>query len=100
MFEKIPGNVQEDSGECLKRFRGMFQKIPGNVQEDTGTLTNPELTGLKDTLCILLRLKSRSVKGASHHPVFMGGRATISYMVFIRAYPKDEFSFAEVKTWG
>ena len=36
MFEKIPGNVQEDSGECSRVFRGMFEKIPGNVREDSG----------------------------------------------------------------
>ena len=36
MFEKIPGNVQEDSGECSSRFPGMFGKIPGNVQKDCG----------------------------------------------------------------
>ena len=43
MFEKIlgnvqenSGNVQEDSGECSKRFRGMFKKIPGNVRKDSG----------------------------------------------------------------
>ena len=32
----IPGNAQEDSGECSTRFRGMFQKIPGNVEKDSG----------------------------------------------------------------
>ena len=36
MLNKIPGNAQQDSGECSKRFRGMFKKIPGNVQEDSG----------------------------------------------------------------
>ena len=36
MFNNIPGNVQEDSGECSRRFRGMFEKIPGNVQKDSG----------------------------------------------------------------
>ena len=36
MFQKIPGNVEEDSGEYSRGFRGMFQKIPGNVQEDSG----------------------------------------------------------------
>ena len=36
MFEKIPGNVQDDSGECSRRFQGMFEKILGNVQEDSG----------------------------------------------------------------
>ena len=29
MFEKIPGNVNE------QRFREMLEKIPGNVQEDS-----------------------------------------------------------------
>ena len=36
MFNNIPGNVQEDSGECSRRFRGMFEKILGNVQKDSG----------------------------------------------------------------
>ena len=36
MFKKIPGNVQKDSGECSRRFRGMFKKIPWNVQENSG----------------------------------------------------------------
>ena len=36
MFPKIPVNVQEGSGECLKGFRGMFKKIPGNVRKDSG----------------------------------------------------------------
>ena len=36
MLKKIPGNVPKDSGECSKRFRGMFQKIPGNARKDSG----------------------------------------------------------------
>ena len=36
MFLKIPGNVEEDSGECSRRFQGMLKKIPGNVQSDSG----------------------------------------------------------------
>ena len=35
MFKRIPGNVQEGSGECSRRFRGMFEQISGNVQEDS-----------------------------------------------------------------
>ena len=41
MLQKFPGNVEEDSGnvqegsgECSRRFRGMFEEILGNVQED------------------------------------------------------------------
>ena len=30
-------------------------------------------------LCILLRLKSRSVRGASHHPIFMGNCPAIGH---------------------
>ena len=36
MFEETPENVEEDSGECSKKFGGMFEEIPGNVQEDSG----------------------------------------------------------------
>ena len=40
MFQKIPGNVEEDSGKCSRRFwgmfRGMFEKIPGNVRRYSG----------------------------------------------------------------
>ena len=35
-FFNILGNVQEDIGECSRRFRGMFKKIPGNVPGDSG----------------------------------------------------------------
>ena len=35
MLKKIPGNVQEDSGECRRRFRGMFRRILGNVRKDS-----------------------------------------------------------------
>ena len=38
MFQRIPGNVEEDSGECSRGFRGMFEEIPGNVQEDSGEI--------------------------------------------------------------
>ena len=34
MFEEIRGNVQEDSGECSKRFWGMLKKISGNLNLD------------------------------------------------------------------
>ena len=36
MFQRIPGNVEEDFGECSRRFWGMFKEIPGNAQEDFG----------------------------------------------------------------
>ena len=35
MFEKIPRNVQRDSGKCSRRFRGMLVKVPGNVGRDS-----------------------------------------------------------------
>ena len=36
MFQIIPGNFQEDSEECLKRFWGMFEEIQGNAHEGSG----------------------------------------------------------------
>ena len=47
MFQRIPGNVEEDSGGCSIRFRGdsggctrkfwgIFERIPGNVHKDSG----------------------------------------------------------------
>ena len=35
MFEKIQGNVINDSKKCSRRFRGMLLKIPGNAREDS-----------------------------------------------------------------
>ena len=34
MFQKIPGNVREGSGECSRRFRGMLKKILSNLNLD------------------------------------------------------------------
>ena len=31
MFKKIPENVLEDFGGCLRIFQGMLKKIPGNL---------------------------------------------------------------------
>ena len=36
MLNKIPGSAQQDSGECSTRIRGMLNKIPGNAQQDSG----------------------------------------------------------------
>ena len=62
MFKEIPRNVQEDSKECSKRFRGMYNKIPGNVRDDSGECSRRFLGRLKkisrnlnlDLLCEIL----------------------------------------------
>ena len=36
MLLKIPGNAQEDSGECSWRYREMLLKIAGKVAKDYG----------------------------------------------------------------
>ena len=46
-----------------------------------------------------LRLKSRSVREASHQPFFMGNCPTISHRFFSFIYPVDEFSLEEIRTW-
>ena len=38
MFEKIPRDVQEDSGECSRKFSAMLFKILGNVIKDSGNV--------------------------------------------------------------
>ena len=35
IFQKIPGNVSEDSGEYSKRFWGMSEKVLRDAQEDS-----------------------------------------------------------------
>ena len=39
---------------------------------------------------LLLRLKSRSVRVASHHPAFMGNCRTITHTFYSLIYPVDE----------
>ena len=34
MFEKIPGTVREDFGECSSTFWGMFKIFPGILNVD------------------------------------------------------------------
>ena len=36
MLKEILANVQEESGECSRRFWKMFKEIQGNVQKDSG----------------------------------------------------------------
>ena len=36
---------------------------------------------IKIVFCLLLQLKSRSARGASHHPIFMGNCTTINQML-------------------
>ena len=36
MFQKTPGNAQEDSEDFSKRFRGMFKRISGMIEKIAG----------------------------------------------------------------
>ena len=49
------------------------------------------------TLCLLLRLKFRSTRGASHHPAFMGTCQTISHTPHSSTYPVDEGSNVRIQ---
>ena len=51
-------------------------------------------------LCLLLRLKCWSARGASQHLAFTGNCTTISHMFFSLIYPVDEFSLKEMRMWG
>ena len=34
-YFNIPGNIEQYSDKCSRRFRGMFEEVLGNVQEDS-----------------------------------------------------------------
>ena len=63
MLKKIPGNVRRDSGECLKRFRGMFEEIPGNVPEDSGECWQRFSRMLKKIERLIMQLNENRIKG-------------------------------------
>ena len=63
MFEKIPGNVRRDSGECSKRFWGMFKKIPGNAQEDSEECWQRFSKILKKIERFIMQLNENRIKG-------------------------------------
>ena len=50
--------------------------------------------------CLLLRQRSRSAWGASHHSAFIGNCPTISHTFFSLIYQVYEFSLKEKRTWG
>ena len=33
MFQRTPGNVEKDSGECSRGFRGMFKRFRGMLKK-------------------------------------------------------------------
>ena len=63
MFQKIPGIVEEYSGEYLKRFRGMFEEIPGNVPEDSGECWQRFSRMLKKIERFIMQLNENRTKG-------------------------------------
>ena len=63
MFHKIPGNVRRDSRECSKRFRGMFKRIPGNAQEDSDDCWQRFSRILKKIERFIMQLNENRIKG-------------------------------------
>ena len=96
MFEKNPGNVQEDSGECSKRFKGMFKKIPGNVQEDSRECSRRFRVMLKkisgdlnlDTFCEILLIFNQILQIAKN---------TKEY--FLRYYILGNYKIQSIKNY-
>ena len=50
--------------------------------ENQGGNAGNQGDSLRESSCLLLRLKSRSARGAFHHPAFMGSCPTISHTYF------------------
>ena len=49
MFQRIPRNVGEDSGECSKGFLGMFEKIGNRMRGTRGMFTRIPENLLEDS---------------------------------------------------
>ena len=49
MFQKIPWNAQEDSGECSRRFQRMFKKVSGNTKKDSDESNKKTGNAIKDS---------------------------------------------------
>ena len=62
MFEKIPGNVQEDPGECSKKLRGMLIKVLRNVTKDSSKM----LLKNREKLNCVRKKRSRSGRFLPH----------------------------------
>ena len=60
---------------------GNRRKLGENVWNQGGNAAN-QGDSLWESSCLLLRLKSRSARGAFHHPAFMGSYPTISHTYF------------------
>ena len=63
MFKKIPRNVQENSGECSKRFSGVLKKILGNISKDSGECWQRFFRMLKKIGRFTMQLNKNKIKG-------------------------------------
>ena len=64
MFQRIPGNVEEDSRECSRGFRGIFQKTLGNAEEDSEEECWQRLSRrLKNIERFIMQLNENRIKG-------------------------------------
>ena len=66
-----------------------LQEVIGNIDWwKCGCECKPMAT-LAESFCLLLRLKSRNVRGASRHAAFMDNCSTISHLIYL----VDKFPF-------
>ena len=63
MFQRIPENVEEDSGEYSTGFRGMFERIWGNAQEDSEECWQRFSKILKKIERFIMQLNENRIKG-------------------------------------
>ena len=62
-YFNVPVNVEEDSGECSKRLRGMLVKIPWNVQEESEEYWQRFSKILKKIERFIMQLNENRIKG-------------------------------------
>ena len=63
MFQRIPENVEEDSGEYSTGFRGMFERIWGNAQEDSEECWQRFSKILRKIEGFIMQLNENRIKG-------------------------------------
>ena len=86
IFTSCQGSIQNFSKHHYKcktvSTKFIAREETANIKIFTGKPTKQ--------FCLLLWLKSQSVRGASHHPAFMGNCRTISHKFYSPIYPVDE----------
>ena len=71
--------VSEEENNCEEEINLTLQDKVGNIDWCKCGCECKSMTTFAESFCLLLRLKSRSARGASRHSAFMGSSPTFSH---------------------